>query len=100
MNKTLEKVAARKYSTQTQLGRDQARPKGSHLRTHGYSCPMVTGYGKLVRAEFDYEGKPQETFPIDQSKERLSMYLREDSAIPRLYWHGMVQELGSRKESS
>jgi protoporphyrinogen oxidase len=29
-------------------------------------------YGKLVLAEFDYEGKPKETFPFDQSKERLS----------------------------
>ncbi len=42
----------------------------------GYtSCPLVTGYGKLVLAEFDYEGKPKETFPFDQSKERRSMYL-------------------------
>ena len=32
---------------------------------------IVTGYGKLVLAEFDYEGRPAETFPFDQSKERL-----------------------------
>lgn len=58
----------------------------------GYtSCPIVTGYGKLVLAEFDYEGKPQETFPIDQSKERLSMYLLKAYALPRLYWHGMLR---------
>ena len=58
----------------------------------GYtSCPIVTGYGKLVLAEFDYEGKPKETFPIDQSKERLSMYLLKAYALPRLYWHGMLR---------
>jgi sulfide:quinone oxidoreductase len=58
----------------------------------GYtSCPIVTGYGKLVLAEFDYEGKPQETFPFDQSKERLSMYLLKAYALPRLYWHGMLR---------
>jgi sulfide:quinone oxidoreductase len=58
----------------------------------GYtSCPLVTGYGKLVLAEFDYEGQPQETFPIDQSKERLSMYLMKAYALPRLYWHGMLR---------
>jgi sulfide:quinone oxidoreductase len=61
----------------------------------GYtSCPLVTGYGKLVLAEFDYEGKPKETFPFDQSKERLSMYLLKAYALPRLYWHGMLRGLG------
>ncbi|HEX5102883.1 MAG TPA: FAD/NAD(P)-binding oxidoreductase, partial [Pirellulaceae bacterium] len=58
----------------------------------GYtSCPIVTGYGRLILAEFDYEGKPQETFPFDQSKERLSMYLLKAYALPRLYWDGMLR---------
>jgi sulfide:quinone oxidoreductase len=61
----------------------------------GYtSCPIVTGYGKLVLAEFDYEGTPRETFPFDQSKERLSMYLLKAYALPRLYWHGMLRGRG------
>lgn len=60
----------------------------------GYtSCPVVTGYGRLVLAEFDYEGKPQETFPFDQSKERLSMYLLKAYALPRLYWGAMLRGL-------
>jgi sulfide:quinone oxidoreductase len=58
----------------------------------GYtSCPVVTGYGRLVLAEFDYEGQPAETFPFDQSKERLSMYLLKAYALPRLYWDGMLR---------
>lgn len=58
----------------------------------GYtSCPLVTGYGRLVLAEFDYDGKPAETFPFDQSKERLSMYLLKKHALPQLYWHGMLR---------
>ncbi|MBX9790201.1 MAG: NAD(P)/FAD-dependent oxidoreductase [Pirellulales bacterium] len=61
-------------------------------RYDGYtSCPIVTGYGKLVLAEFDYEGTPHETFPFNQSKERLSMYLLKAYALPRLYWHGMLR---------
>jgi sulfide:quinone oxidoreductase len=53
----------------------------------GYtSCPVVTGYGKLVLAEFDYDNKPQETFPFDQSKERLSMYILKRYILPWLYW--------------
>lgn len=58
----------------------------------GYtSCPLVTGYGRLVLAEFDYDGKPRETFPFDQSKERYSMYLMKKYALPQMYWHGMMR---------
>lgn len=62
---------------------------------NGYtSCPLVTGRGKLILAEFDYSGNPVETFPFDQSKERLSMYLLKKHVLPRLYWHGMLRGLG------
>ena len=58
----------------------------------GYtSCPLVTGYGKLVMAEFDYDKKPEETFPIDQSKELWSMWLVKRYLLPQLYWHGMLK---------
>ncbi len=58
----------------------------------GYtSCPLVTGYGRLILAEFDYAGNPAETFPFDQSKERLSMYMLKKYALPQLYWHGMLR---------
>ena len=58
----------------------------------GYtSCPLVTGYGKLILAEFDYDLQPQETFPFDQSKERYSMYLLKAYGLPQLYWHGMLK---------
>lgn len=59
---------------------------------NGYtSCPLVTGYGKLVLAEFDYDKIPAETFPFDQSKERWSMYLLKKHGLPLLYWHGMLK---------
>jgi sulfide:quinone oxidoreductase len=58
----------------------------------GYSsCPVVTGYGRLMLAEFDYDGQPAETFPFDQSKERYSMWLLKTQVLPRLYWHGMLR---------
>jgi sulfide:quinone oxidoreductase len=61
-------------------------------RYNGYtSCPLITGYGKLVMAEFDYDLKPQETLPFDQSKERLSMYLVKKYLLPQLYWRGMLR---------
>lgn len=58
----------------------------------GYtSCPLVTGYGRLILAEFDYDQNPKETFPFDQSVERKSMYILKKDIIPRLYWHGMLK---------
>ena len=61
-------------------------------RYDGYtSCPLVTGYGKLVLAEFGYDGKPMESFPFDQRKERLSMYWLKRYALPILYWNGMLR---------
>ncbi|GAC1425744.1 MAG: FAD/NAD(P)-binding oxidoreductase [Flavisolibacter sp.] len=57
----------------------------------GYtSCPLVTGYGKLVLAEFDYKNQPMETFPFDQSKERWSMYLLKTKVLPWLYWNKIL----------
>lgn len=61
-------------------------------RYDGYtSCPLVTGYGKMVLAEFDYDKTPQETFPFNQAKERWSMWLLKKYLLPILYWHGMLK---------
>ena len=58
----------------------------------GYtSCPLITGYSKLILAEFDYDLKPKETFPFDQSKERYSMYLLKRYLIPLIYWEGLLK---------
>jgi sulfide:quinone oxidoreductase len=58
---------------------------------NGYSsCPVVTAYGKLVLCEFDYNNKPLETFPFDQSKERWSMYMLKRWVLPWLYWHKIL----------
>ena len=57
----------------------------------GYtSCPLVTGYGRLILAEFDYDLNPRETFPFDQGKERLSMYLLKKHVLPYIYWKALV----------
>ena len=67
--------------------------KGDALKAsyNGYSsCPIVTGYGKLVLAEFDYNNVPTETFPFDQSKERWSMYQLKTKILPWLYWNEIL----------
>ena len=65
------------------------KPAEAHYTGYG-SCPLVTGYGKLVLAEFDYENKPMETFPFDQSKERWSMYQMKRHVLPWLYWNKIL----------
>jgi sulfide:quinone oxidoreductase len=59
---------------------------------NGYgSCPLVTGYGKLVLAEFDYDNNPIETFSFDQSKERWTMYQLKKQILPWLYWNKILK---------
>ena len=58
----------------------------------GYtSCPLVTGKNKCILAEFDYDGQPKETFPMDQSIERWSMYQLKAHVMPKIYFHGVLK---------
>jgi len=60
---------------------------------NGYaSCPLITGYGKLILAEFDYDGNPTPSIPlIDTTKERWSMYMLKLHALPWMYWNLMMK---------
>lgn len=72
--------------------RDAIAGREPTARYGGYtSCPVVTGYGKLVLAEFNYDKQPEETFPVDQSRERWSMWLLKRYVLPIMYWHGMLK---------
>lgn len=63
-----------------------------NLSYNGYgSCPLLTGYGKLILAEFDYDNKMTPSFPINQAKERTSMYYMKKDVLPLLYWQGMLK---------
>ena len=58
----------------------------------GYtSCPLITAKGRCILAEFDYNGNPLETFPIDQGKERWSMYHLKADVLPYMYWNQMLK---------
>ena len=58
----------------------------------GYACcPLVTGYGKIILAEFDYDQKPSPSFPLDPTKERYSMWLLKKYALPYIYWQRMLK---------
>lgn len=62
-------------------------------RYDGYaSCPLTTGYGKLLLAEFDYDGKPAPSIPfLNTFKERRDMWLLKKYGLPMLYWNFMLK---------
>ncbi len=61
-------------------------------RYNGYSsCPIITEIGKVMLAEFDYDGTPCESFPFDQARPRYSMWALKAYALPELYWNGMLR---------
>ncbi len=90
-SKTAAAVRAQAPVVARNLGRVMAggEPQSKY---DGYgSCPLVTGYGRTILAEFVYGGQVRETFPFDQGKERLSMYLLKRYVLPWVYWRGLVK---------
>jgi sulfide:quinone oxidoreductase len=62
------------------------------LRYNGYNvCPITTGYGKLLLAEFDLNNNLMPTFPLDPTKERYSMWLLIRYGMPWLYWNRILK---------
>lgn len=65
---------------------------------NGYSsCPLVTDYGKMVLAEFDYDNnftpdpKLKQMFIKDSSKEHWRLWLLKKYGLPYLYWNKMLK---------
>jgi sulfide:quinone oxidoreductase len=62
----------------------------------GYSsCPIVTGYGKMVLCEFKYDNV-QDSDPlisklVDTTKEQYSMWLLKKYGLPFMYWNLMLK---------
>jgi len=60
-------------------------------RYDGYTvCPLITGYGSVVMAEFDYRQEPVSSFLVDPTRERWSLWLMKTRLLPWLYWNRML----------
>ncbi|MCX6123551.1 MAG: hypothetical protein NTV34_02200 [Proteobacteria bacterium] len=58
----------------------------------GYSsCPLITGIGKVILAEFGYDGKLLPSFPLEPIKERRIYWILKKDLLPLMYWHGMLK---------
>lgn len=65
---------------------------------NGYSsCPLVTGYGKMVLAEFDYKNnfipdpKLKRMLVFNSAKEHWRLWMLKKYGLPYLYWNKMMK---------
>lgn len=72
--------------------------KLTDMAYNGYSsCPLVTGYGKMVLAEFDYDNnftpdpKLKQMLVFDSSKEHWRLWILKKYVLPYLYWNKMMK---------
>ncbi len=75
--------------------------KGQQANNTGYlgysSCPLVTGYGKMVLAEFNYKNeftpdpKMKMMLIADSSKEHWRLWILKKYILPYLYWNKMMK---------
>ena len=61
-------------------------------RYDGYTvCPLITGYGSVLLAEFDYSLQPVSTFLVDPTRERWSFWLLKTKLLPWIYWNRVLK---------
>ncbi|MCB0705813.1 MAG: NAD(P)/FAD-dependent oxidoreductase [Saprospiraceae bacterium] len=72
--------------------------KISEKHYDGYSsCPLVTGYGKMVLAEFDYDKKfmpdpkLKQLLLFNSNKEHWRLWILKKYLLPYLYWNKMMK---------
>lgn len=65
---------------------------------NGYSsCPLVTGYGKMTLAEFDYNNnftpdpKLKQMLVFNSDKEHWRLWILKKYILPYLYWNKMMK---------
>ena len=58
----------------------------------GYaSCPLTTAFGKVILAEFCYDGKVTPSFPLNPARERWAYWWIKATGLPLFYWHYMLR---------
>ena len=75
----------------------QAQSLGEKTYDGYSSCPLVTDYGKMVLAEFDYDNKftpdpkLKQMLISDSSKEHWRLWMLKKYGLPYLYWNKMLK---------
>lgn len=64
-------------------------------RYDGYaSCPLTTSVGRIMLAEFAYDGAVTPSFPIDPRVPRRAYWWLKKAYLPSLYWQMLKGSLG------
>lgn len=72
-------------------------PADNHSYDGYSSCPLVTGYGKMVLAEFNYKNEftpdPRLKFMLvfRSYKEHWRLWMLKKYGLPFLYWNQMLK---------
>ncbi|MBN2895109.1 MAG: NAD(P)/FAD-dependent oxidoreductase [Campylobacterales bacterium] len=57
----------------------------------GYTvCPLITGLGTVMLAEFDWSNKPTPSFPLDPTQERWIWWMLKTKALKPMTVYGML----------
>jgi len=65
---------------------------GGEQKYDGYaSCPLTTSRGKIMLAEFCYDGVVTPSFPLDPRIPRRSYWWLKKHYLPYLYWEQMLR---------
>ena len=71
------------------------RQQAPVARYDGYaSCPLTTSVGKIMLAEFAYDGVVTPSFPLDPRIPRRMYWHLKKSYLPHLYWGMLGGSLG------
>ncbi|NAY91371.1 FAD-dependent oxidoreductase [Muricauda sp. JGD-17] len=75
----------------------ESKPADNHSYNGYSSCPLVTGYGKMTLAEFDYKNnfipdpKLKRMLVFNSAKEHWRLYMFKKYGLPYLYWNKMLK---------
>lgn len=66
--------------------------KAPSAKFNGYTvCPIITGYGTVMLAEFDYSGRPTPIVPLDPTQERWIWWMLKVYMLEPIYFYGMMK---------
>jgi sulfide:quinone oxidoreductase len=71
---------------------DVLEGKAPSAKYDGYTvCPLITGYGTVMLAEFNWTKKPAPAAPLDPSVERWIWWVLKVYMLRPMYFHGMLR---------
>lgn len=81
----------KQYTVVAQNIIDFLQKKKPSAKYGGYTvCPLITGLGTVMLAEFDWTAKPTPSFPLDPVQERWIWWILKVYLLKPMYFYGML----------